>query len=245
MCKKSQRVILPFDPDDYPDFDLLIEAVTCPANRWYTSIEHGNCGEEKLYLHPEWLVDRFIQQGGQEKSAENRARFGRVPCPYKETCGAQQHCAISLVEHHWRKCPVPKLACKAGCAKSVDPNFENLTPQLGTISTRFVRFDNLRHNKALVLDALTHPINRHATRVKYSWDDWDLFRHKDSLITHYTQNGGAVEFEKRWAEFTETLCPHIEKCAIAENCDSKHRAHDHQHCVVQHLPCLGHCKKLT
>jgi hypothetical protein len=48
-----------------------------------------------------------------------------------------------------------------------------------------------RNNISQMVEALTCPVNRHAVRVKYGWNDHDLFRNPDTLVEHYILNGGA------------------------------------------------------
>jgi len=50
------------------------------------------------------------------------------------------------------------------------------------------------HNLAQIVIALTCPINRHAVRVKYGWNDYDLYKHPDVLVLHFIQSGGAEKF---------------------------------------------------
>jgi hypothetical protein len=53
------------------------------------------------------------------------------------------------------------------------------------------------------VEALTHPINRHAVRVAYGVDDWWLHDHKDVLIMWWIEHGGATEFAKKRKEYEE------------------------------------------
>lgn len=48
-----------------------------------------------------------------------------------------------------------------------------------------------RDNISQMIEALTCPVNRHAVRVKYGWNDYDLFRNPNVLVMHYVENGGA------------------------------------------------------
>jgi hypothetical protein len=48
-----------------------------------------------------------------------------------------------------------------------------------------------RNNLTQLVEALLCPVNRHAVREKYGWNDWDLFHNPDVLVQHYVENGGA------------------------------------------------------
>ena len=49
----------------------IVEALTCPVNRHCTRIEH-RCDDWELHLHPEWLLEHFIQNGGAVEFAKRR-----------------------------------------------------------------------------------------------------------------------------------------------------------------------------
>lgn len=59
------------------------------------------------------------------------------------------------------------------------------------------RFNTHKYNDDQIIEAVTHPINRHAVRVKFGVDDWWLYDHPEELIKHWSENGGAIEFAKR------------------------------------------------
>lgn len=48
-----------------------------------------------------------------------------------------------------------------------------------------------QNNISQIVEACLCPVNRHAVRTKYGWNDWDLFKNPDVLIMHYIENGGA------------------------------------------------------
>ena len=54
---------------------------------------------------------------------------------------------------------------------------------------------------AEMIDALTCPVNRHATMVEHSCDEHELHKNPGLLIMHYHDNGGADFFRKRRKEF--------------------------------------------
>ncbi len=63
-------------------------------------------------------------------------------------------------------------------------------------------FDLKGYQFAQVLDAVTCPLNRSATMIEHGIDEWELYRRGPApLITHYIENGGAVAFARRRAEF--------------------------------------------
>ena len=62
-------------------------------------------------------------------------------------------------------------------------------------------FDRSKYMQRQIIEALTCPINRHFTRLKHGCDDWGLWRNPSLLINHFIENGGAVEFAKRRADF--------------------------------------------
>lgn len=64
-----------------------------------------------------------------------------------------------------------------------------------------MKFDLRRYTRAQIVDALTCPVNRHAVRTHYRWDDWELYRHPEVLLRWYIEHGGAKEFAKRRKEF--------------------------------------------
>ena len=66
-----------------------------------------------------------------------------------------------------------------------------------------MKFNLHKYNDDQVIEALTCPINRHAVRTKYGVDDWWLHDHKDVLIMHWIQNGGAVAFAQRRKEYEQ------------------------------------------
>jgi len=57
------------------------------------------------------------------------------------------------------------------------------------------------YNLTEIVEAISNPVNRHETRVKYSCDDEILHKHPEFLIDNWTRSGRAVEFIKemgRW-----------------------------------------------
>lgn len=66
-------------------------------------------------------------------------------------------------------------------------------------------FDRVRYARVQLVDALTCPINRHATRLHHNCDDWFLHQHPDLLLMHYIKNGGAVAFARRREEFLQEV----------------------------------------
>ena len=56
-----------------------------------------------------------------------------------------------------------------------------------------------------IVDALTCPLNRHATRVERQCDDFELHRHPDWLLEHYIRYGGAVHWATKRKEYEEEI----------------------------------------
>jgi hypothetical protein len=49
----------------------MVEALTCPVNRYATMVEHS-CDEYELFKHPDWLVEHYVKFGGATKNAQLR-----------------------------------------------------------------------------------------------------------------------------------------------------------------------------
>ena len=76
-------------------------------------------------------------------------------------------------------------------------------------------FDSSRYNRDQIVDALTCPLNRHATRVEHQCDDWHLHLHPDLLLDHYIRCGGAVFWAtKREQYYREIETPDEEDYSI-------------------------------
>lgn len=65
------------------------------------------------------------------------------------------------------------------------------------------KFNVHKYNDDQIIEAVTHPINRHAVRVKFGVDDWWLHDHTDELVKHWLENGGAEEFAKRRKQYED------------------------------------------
>ena len=50
------------------NLDQLVEALTCPVNRFSTMREHS-CDEWELFKNPGWLIAHYIEFGGAEAHA--------------------------------------------------------------------------------------------------------------------------------------------------------------------------------
>ena len=70
---------------------------------------------------------------------------------------------------------------------------------------KIVFFDQKGFLYRQTIEAITCPINRHWTRVRYRCDDWGLFRNPNWLIIHYIENGGAEEFAKHRPTFLREI----------------------------------------
>ncbi len=115
-------------PDKKPKFDVfeyntkqLIEILTCPVNRHATRVEH-NCDDCGLYQHPEWLFDRFKNNGGAEAFAKKRLEFQRL-CDELENCHFAGECQLSLIHNGWMHCPIKTKKDKCmRCALVKEPD---------------------------------------------------------------------------------------------------------------------------
>ena len=61
----------------------LVEALTCPVNRYATMVEHS-CNEMELFHHPDWLVMHYVENGGAIAFAEKRSNVRPVSLPQDE-----------------------------------------------------------------------------------------------------------------------------------------------------------------
>lgn len=68
-----------------------------------------------------------------------------------------------------------------------------------------IQFDMGLFMQRQYVEALTCPVNRHCTREERNCDDWELFKNPGWLLKHFIENGGAVEFAKRRAEFCREI----------------------------------------
>ncbi|MCC7004420.1 hypothetical protein IT397_00670 [Candidatus Nomurabacteria bacterium] len=66
-------------------------------------------------------------------------------------------------------------------------------------------FDMERYQLKQIVEALTCPVNRHATRVEHNCGDEELFQHPEWLIQHFIREGGAKEFAKRREKFMKEI----------------------------------------
>jgi len=63
------------------------------------------------------------------------------------------------------------------------------------------KFNFAKYTQDQIVDALNCPLNRHATRVEHSCDDWELHKHADWLVEHYIEKGGAVYWATKRKEY--------------------------------------------
>ena len=105
------------------------------------------------------------------------------------------------------------------------------------------KFDFRRYELDQIIEALTCPTNRHATRVEHDCTDWDLHENPRLLIIHFIENGGAKEFSKRRGEFV-SLCEFSESCRMAGNCELSLMKSDYEKCPLRKIGerCRGGCK---
>jgi hypothetical protein len=96
------------------------------------------------------------------------------------------------------------------------------------------KFDFRRYELDQIIEALTCPINRHATRVEHDCTDWELHKNPKLLIIHFIEKGGAVEFSKRRGEFV-SLCEFSESCRMSQTCDLSLMQSDFEKCPLRKL----------
>ena len=68
------------------NLDQLVEALTCPVNRFSTMREHS-CDEWELFNNPGWLIAHYIEFGGAEAHALLR-KVRQASLPNGQTEGA-------------------------------------------------------------------------------------------------------------------------------------------------------------
>lgn len=68
-------------------------------------------------------------------------------------------------------------------------------------------FNFRRYTIDQIVDAMTCPLNRFATMVEHSCNEYDLHKHPDWLIEHYIKHGGA----DYWATKREQYIQEIEE----------------------------------
>ena len=73
------------------------------------------------------------------------------------------------------------------------------------MTEKIVRFNLKKYLDRQTIEAITCPVNRHATRVAHNCDDWELFKHPKWLLENIIQNGGAAAFAKRRNEFLQEV----------------------------------------
>jgi hypothetical protein len=64
-------------------------------------------------------------------------------------------------------------------------------------------FNFKKYTQDQIIDALTCPLNRHATRVEHNCDDWELHKHPEWLINHYIKCGGAEYWATKREQYIE------------------------------------------
>lgn len=111
------------------------------------------------------------------------------------------------------------------------------------MSNKEPKFDFRRYELNQIVEALTCPINRHETRVKHGFTDWDLHKNPKFLIVHFIEEGKAEEFSKRRSEFV-SLCEFSESCRCGKDCDLSLMKSDYEKCPLRKMSehCRSHCK---
>ena len=95
-------------------------------------------------------------------------------------------------------------------------------------------FDLAAYTRDQLIDAMTCPLNRHATRVEHGCNDFDLHKHPEWLMEHYIRCGGAKAFEKRRGEYVRT-CEFIDSCRYAENCKLTLTVSGYSNCPLRQM----------
>ena len=93
-------------------------------------------------------------------------------------------------------------------------------------------FDLRLYKLEQIIEALTCPVNRHATREEHQCDDWHLHENPNLLIIHFIEKGGAEEFAKRRAEFLN-FCELADKCEYQDSCDLCKMKSDYLKCPIR------------
>lgn len=86
------------------------------------------------------------------------------------------------------------------------------------MQNRIPEFDHRGYTTEQIHEALTCPVNRHTTRIKYACNDYDLFLNPQWLLENYIKEGGAEGFAKRRSEY-KSLCEQVETCPFGEDCE--------------------------
>ena len=108
-------------------------------------------------------------------------------------------------------------------------------------NNRMPEFDHRGYTSEQVFEALTCPVNRHSTRVKYKCNDFELFKHPEWLLDNYIKNSGAEGFAKRRDEF-KSLCEHVQDCRFGETCELALARSKYSLCPLRKMP--HHCRSI-
>lgn len=96
------------------------------------------------------------------------------------------------------------------------------------------RLDIGEYNVAQIIEAVTCPVNRHATRVEHNCSDQELYYHPEWLIEHFIKHGGAEAFAQKRKDFI-AICDQIERCFFARICKLS-PLHSHWlHCPIRSI----------
>jgi hypothetical protein len=68
-----------------------------------------------------------------------------------------------------------------------------------------------KYNHDQIVDALLCPLNRFATMVEHSCNEYDLHKHPEWLLEHYVRCGGAVYWASKREQYMEEKQDELEK----------------------------------
>ncbi|MFA6430536.1 MAG: hypothetical protein WC229_01430 [Candidatus Paceibacterota bacterium] len=104
-------------------------------------------------------------------------------------------------------------------------------------------FDLNAYNTKQIIEILTCPVNRHATRIEHNCDDWELYKHPEWLVEHFVKNGGAEAFAQKRLDF-QRLCEDIENCSFGEECELSRLHSGWTHCPVKKKERCMKCQEI-
>jgi len=105
-----------------------------------------------------------------------------------------------------------------------------------------VRFDLMRYLFDQMKQSLTE-LNIHATCVEHRWTREEALANHDALLQHYNTHGGADNFKKFRARYTN-YCEFLDNCRFGETCELASIQSDFIKCPLRQMNehCRGTCE---
>jgi hypothetical protein len=107
------------------------------------------------------------------------------------------------------------------------------------------KLDLLRYLMDQVAESLSE-LNIHATCVEHGCTRDYVLEHRELLLDHYTNNGGAKNFAKFRSKYTK-LCEYADNCRFGEICTLAIMQSDYENCPLRKMSdhCRNGCKLNT